>query len=222
MIKYLGDFNKGATVRVPFNTNGADGASITIGTNGTARAWVDGSTTEITSGVTLTEDFDSFTGMHFIAVDTTGSGFTIGSDVLVGITANTIDGKTVNAIVGAFSINRRTPMQPYAGVVATYTNTTTITLPSECPATADALIGMLFVPVYGTGKDQSARMISAYTSGRVATLDPALTTAVDNATNFVLIRTAPAPASALPAVDAKKMNGVTILGAGTSGNKWRG
>ena len=97
---------KGETVRIPFNTSGADGASITIATNGTPKAYVNGSTTEITTGVTLTEDQDAITGRHFIVVDTTGSGFTIGSDVDVAIDANTIDGKTVNAWVGKFSLNK--------------------------------------------------------------------------------------------------------------------
>lgn len=191
-MRYLGDFVKGATVRFAWNSHGADGASITRATNGTIYVYKDGAlATEVTTGVTDTEDADTLTGVHLVQIVTTDAFYAAGSEFEVILKAATIDGKVVNATLAQFSLNRRTAMTPYVGIVATATSTTLLTLPAECPAVADALTGMMFVPIYGAGKDQAARYISAYSVGRVATLDPPLTTAVDNATSFMIVRSAP-------------------------------
>ena len=69
------------------------------------------------------------------------------------------------------------------GYVATYTNTTTITLDSLAVGTADYYLEMLIVFTNGTGTGQT-REITAYTSGRVCTLSPALITALDTTTVY--------------------------------------
>lgn len=113
MTPYLGDFATGATVRVPWSTNGADGASITRATNGTIRVYKDASTTERTSsaGITDTEDFDSLTGVHWVAIDlsdNTDSGFyATAHDYTVVLAGAVIDGKTVNVPLATFSIQNR-------------------------------------------------------------------------------------------------------------------
>ena len=157
---HLGDVNKGATVRLPFNSAGADGASITLAANGTAKAYVDGGTTEITSGVTLTEDHDAITGRHFVSVDTTGSGFTPGSDILVAVDGMTIDGKTVNVWVGSFSINRRRGGVSLVGLAQAGASGT-VTFPASAVATDDYYNGQLAKIVYGTGAGQS-RWVTDY------------------------------------------------------------
>lgn len=104
---YYGDYVKGAVVFIPFNTAGAAGGSITIATNGTPKAYINGGTTEVTAGVTLVEDHDGITGRHGISINTAGASFTVGADVDVALDASTIDGQTINAWVGKFSIDRQ-------------------------------------------------------------------------------------------------------------------
>lgn len=213
-MQYFGDYNKGETVRIPFNTSGADGASITIATNGTPKAYVDGSTTEITTGVTLTEDQDAITGRHFIVVDTTGSGFTIGSDVDVAIDANTIDGKTVNAWVGKFSLNKKTALTPVVGL-AQAGAAGSITLPASASSTNDLYKGAIITVVYGTGAGQS-RLCTGYVgSTKVASVDPNWAVTPDTTSAHVVTATAPSPATALPDVNTKTIGGQTASAAGT-------
>ena len=125
---YLGDYKKNTVVFVPFNTAGSAGGAITLAVNGTAKAYIDGGTTEITAGVTLVEDHDGITGRHGITVDTTGAGFTSGSDVDVCLDGATVDGVTVNAWVGKFSVARSSSIADQVWAVLTSTLTTASTI----------------------------------------------------------------------------------------------
>ena len=109
MSAYLGDFALSAIVRKCWNSNGADGASITRGTNGTISVYKDGGLTQSTTGVTDTEDFDGLTGVHLVAIDTSADAtfYSAGSEFEVVLSAATIDGKTVNASLFSFSIKNR-------------------------------------------------------------------------------------------------------------------
>lgn len=71
------------------------------------------------------------------------------------------------------------------GFLATYTNTTTITLDSGAVATTNYYVGQEIFFTHGTGKGQ-AREITAYTSGRVVTMSPALTTALSDTADATL------------------------------------
>ena len=114
MSGYLGDFAPGVTIRDMFNTSDSNGASITRSTDGTISVYKDGGTTQSTSGVTSTEDFDSLTGVHLVAIDTSADGtfYSAGSDFIVVLSAATIDTRTVNAALFSFSLNNRTPLRP--------------------------------------------------------------------------------------------------------------
>lgn len=98
------------TVRIPWNTNAASGASITRSVNGTVKVYKDGSATPRSSanGITDSEDFNSFAGMHLTQIDlsdNTDAGFyAAGSSYVVAWTAMTIDSQTVNAFIGGFTI----------------------------------------------------------------------------------------------------------------------
>lgn len=219
MAKYFGDYRKGTTVYLPFNSNGADGASITLTANGTAKAYIDGGTAEITTGVTLIEDHDLITGRHFISVDTSGAGFTVGSDVDVAIDATTVDGKTVNAWVGKFSILRLRAETPVVGLAQAGTSTT-ITLPATAVATNDYYLGTVVTIASGTGVGQS-RLIEGYVgSTKVATV-AAWTTTPDATSVVVVTAVPPAATTSLPGADAKKINAITIQGAGTTADPFR-
>lgn len=114
MSSYLGDFRTGKTVRKMWNSNAVAGESITRATNGTISVYKDGGTTQSTSGVTDTEDFDSLTGVHLVAVDTSADGtfYSAGSDFEVVLSAATIDGKTINATLFSFSLENRSGLMP--------------------------------------------------------------------------------------------------------------
>jgi hypothetical protein len=104
---YLGDYAEDETVYFLWSTNAADGSSITRATNGTVSVYKDNGTTQTTTGVTDTEDFDTLTGIHACTIATTDAFYTTGTDYSVVLSAATIDGKTVNAVLAHFSIQNR-------------------------------------------------------------------------------------------------------------------
>lgn len=109
-MSYLGDFPTSALVVFNFNTASfTDGSPITLG--GTpALSVYKNSTTESTAGITLSVDYDSRTGMHHVAIDTSADGtfYASGNDFSVVITTGTVGGTSVvGRVVGEFSINNR-------------------------------------------------------------------------------------------------------------------
>jgi len=114
MSAYLGDFRTGKVVRKMWNSNAIAGESITRATNGTISVYKDGGVTQSTTGVTDTEDFDSLTGVHLVAIDTSADGtfYSAGSDFEVVLAAATIDGKVINATLFSFSLENRSALMP--------------------------------------------------------------------------------------------------------------
>lgn len=109
MSKYLGDIIEDATIRGCFNTRTAAGAPITLAGTPSLEVYKDANTTQSTAGVTLTVDFDSKTGLHIFAVDTSSDTFYVaGSDYCVCIAAGTVDGTSVVGVcIAHFSIENR-------------------------------------------------------------------------------------------------------------------
>lgn len=99
-------------------------------------------------------------------------------------TSGSID---VDTVLGQSPFNNTTdyviPVPFVAGTVATYTSTTSITLDTAAAATANLYKGHMIEFPTGTGMNQSA-IITAYTSGRVATLAPALNVALSTDTTY--------------------------------------
>lgn len=112
-MNYVGDFALNASVRIPWNTNDGDGASVARSAAGTLRIYRDDSVTQRSSlsGVTDNSDFDSVTGLQLINIDlsdNTDAGFyAAGHDYFVVDVAGTIDAQTVNPQIGHFSIQNR-------------------------------------------------------------------------------------------------------------------
>lgn len=114
MIPFFGDFDATETVYIPFNTFSSDDPSASVTITDLAAADVhihkDGSTTQRSSasGVTVSIDFDSITGNHLIAIDlsdnTDAGYYANGSRYQVRVEGTTIDGATINAWVGSFSV----------------------------------------------------------------------------------------------------------------------
>jgi hypothetical protein len=107
---YLGAYPPAAAVDFKWNTQGADGASITRATDGVLRIYKDNSATYRSSsaGVTDSEDFGSVVGVHHVRIDladNTDAGFyAAGHEYQVVVVGAVIDGKTVNAVLAHFTI----------------------------------------------------------------------------------------------------------------------
>ncbi|MGE0456411.1 MAG: hypothetical protein AB7I13_00315 [Vicinamibacterales bacterium] len=111
----LGRVAAGSTIRIGFSTAGGDGGRLGFSDGleaGDVRVYKDGSTTErsSTAGFTVTNTFDSMTGMHLVAIDlsdNTDSGFyAIGSTYLVALypDSETVDSKAPAAWLAQFTI----------------------------------------------------------------------------------------------------------------------
>lgn len=106
----LGDYPVSTIVYGKFSTfRPSTGAAYTLGGTPALSVYKDNSTTQSTSGVTLTVDFDGVTGLHHFAIDTSadGSFYSTGSNFDIVITTGTVDSvSVVGAKVGSFSIDK--------------------------------------------------------------------------------------------------------------------
>lgn len=96
------DYRAADTIRLAFNTNSSTGAAVTM-SSPTAKLYADGGTTEITTGLTVTTDFDGVTGAHLLTIDGATAGLVPGSTYRALVSA-TVSGVSVVAWVGAFTV----------------------------------------------------------------------------------------------------------------------
>lgn len=116
MVPYYGDFAEDATVYIPINTFDSNdpAASVTVTNlvNTDVHIHKDGGTTQRNNaaGITMTIDYDSITGNHLLIIDTSDNTvanfWQAGHEYQVRVEGITVDGGTINAWVGAFSIER--------------------------------------------------------------------------------------------------------------------
>ena len=107
---FLGDFVKNDTLYAWFNTRQTTGAPITLAGSPVVSIYEQANTTQTTTGVTLTVDFDSVTGMHQVAIVTTDSFYESGKQYAVVVTTGTVGGTSVvGSVVGTFSLDRIGP-----------------------------------------------------------------------------------------------------------------
>ena len=114
---YLGDYGEDETIYLIFNTFTSDDPSasctITNFINTDVHIHKDDGLSQRNNaaGITVSVNFDGITGSHLIKIDTndnTVAGFWVtGHDYFVRIEGTTIDGATINAVVGHFSIQNR-------------------------------------------------------------------------------------------------------------------
>jgi len=116
MANYLGDFALSQVFNTKFCTTAAStGAPTTLSGSPAISIYKSNSTTQSTSGITLTADFDSVTGLNNVNVDLSSDGtfYATGNDFQIIITTGTVGGTSaVGYVVGEFSINNRTPLRP--------------------------------------------------------------------------------------------------------------
>jgi hypothetical protein len=114
-VSYLGDYQLAQTIVFDFNTASfADGSPITLAGTPTLACYKN-STTESTSGITLTVDYDGLTGFHHVAINTATDlvFYAALNNFSVVITAGTVGGTSVvGRVVGSFSLNNRSALRP--------------------------------------------------------------------------------------------------------------
>lgn len=112
---YKGDIVPGQVLRFSFTTVDSAGVPATLSGTPTLSVYKDGSTTQSTSGITLTADFDGITGLNHVAIDTSADGtfYAAGSDFMVIVSAGTVGGDSVVGYGAAeFSIANRSALRP--------------------------------------------------------------------------------------------------------------
>ncbi len=199
-MRYLGDYAEDATLDFMWNSSDASGASITRATNGTISVYKDNNTTQTVAGVTDTEDFDTLTGIHHVRIVLTDAFYVTATDYMVVLSAATIDGETVNAVLVHFSIENRTAwgttdkenIRHRLGTDGTKTAPTSTSLPSlpavtqqgtaqagsastitlQSGASADdgTYNGQIVQILDGTGAEQSRLILSYVGITRIATV----------------------------------------------------
>lgn len=108
-MRYLGDFKAGVTTYFMFNTfNPSTQAPITLAGSPTIQVHKANNTTQVTTGLTLTVDYDGITGLHLVTVNMTNAFYAAGNDFFVTLSAGTVGGvSVVGTILGHFSIENR-------------------------------------------------------------------------------------------------------------------
>lgn len=113
---YIGDYSPGDTIDCNFGTvRPSTGASFTLAGTPVISAYKDNSTTQGTTGVSLTADFDSVTGMNHVRVTTASDGtfFSAGSFFDLVITTGTVDSVSVTGqSVCSFTLGKVSALRP--------------------------------------------------------------------------------------------------------------
>jgi len=115
--QWRGDFVVGDTaVNFKFTTRATTGVPTTLAGSPVVKCYKNNSTTtETTTGVTLSVDFDSVTGLNNILIDTSADGtfYAAGTNVQCLITTGTVNSvSVVGEVVGEFSLYDRSPLRP--------------------------------------------------------------------------------------------------------------
>jgi hypothetical protein len=110
----LGDFDTSSTIYFKFTTfRPSTGAPFTLAGTPALSVYKDNSTSQTTTGVTLTADFDSVTGLNHVAIDTSDAFYAAGSFFDVVITTGTVDSvSAVGTVVGRFTLRKNSALKP--------------------------------------------------------------------------------------------------------------
>lgn len=115
-MKHLGDYDASTVIYGKFTTfRPSTGAAYTLGGTPALSVYKDASTTQSTTGVTLTADFDSVTGLNHFAIDTSADGtfYSAGSFFSIVITTGTVDSvSVVGTVVAEFTIRKNSALKP--------------------------------------------------------------------------------------------------------------
>lgn len=112
----MGDFDTSAVIYGKFTTrNFSTGAPFTLAGTPALSVYKDNSVTQSTTGVTLTADFDSVTGLNHFAIDTSADGtfYSAGSFFDIVITTGTVNSvSVVGEVVASFTLRKDSGLKP--------------------------------------------------------------------------------------------------------------
>ena len=115
-MRHLGDFDTSSVIYGKFTTfRPSTGAAYTLGGTPALSVYKDNSVTQSTTGVTLTADFDSVTGLNHYAIDTSADGtfYSAGSFFSIVITTGTVDSvSVVGSVVAEFTLRKNSALKP--------------------------------------------------------------------------------------------------------------
>jgi hypothetical protein len=115
---YYGDIAQNQTVDFKFETLNTSQVPTTFAGSPALSVYKSNGTTETTTGVTLTVDFDGRTGLHHVRIVTTNVFYATANDYQVVVTAGTVNSVSwVGRVLREFSIQNRYP-SPAAIVTA--------------------------------------------------------------------------------------------------------
>ena len=111
---YCGDYLPGDTIDFKFTTiRPSTGAPFTLAGTPALSVYKNNSTTQTTTGVTLTVDFDSVTGLNHVRIVTSDAFYVAGDNYDVVITTGTVDSvSAVGYVVGRFSLAKVAALRP--------------------------------------------------------------------------------------------------------------
>ena len=200
-VPYYGDFADNDTVNIPFNTFSSDdpAASVTATDLVLTDIYVhkDGSATAITvDGATIDVDAPGV-GAHMVTIDTNAdAAYVTGSEYAVRVDGVTVDGGTINAWIGAFSIERaggalalikvvdavvdKLNLGIIYGLAQTGTLSTTACTTDLSGYVNDELIGREIVFTGGTADGQAATITDYASANGLVTFTGGITTAPAN------------------------------------------
>jgi hypothetical protein len=154
MSKHLGDYDQSAVIYGKFSTyQPSTGATFTLAGSPAIAVYKDASTTESSSGVTLTTNFDSRTGLNHVAIDTSsdGSFYSAGSFFDAVLTSGTVDSVSVaGSAIASFTLRKDSSLKPA---------TAGRTLVVDAAGLGDA--NTVKIGPTGSGTSQTARDIGA-------------------------------------------------------------
>lgn len=211
-MSFLGDFKLGSTVSRRFCTVQSTGAPTTLSGSPVVSVYPSGSTTESTTGVTLTADYDSRTGLNNLAiVATAANSYARQTDYDMVITTGTVNSvSAVGYVVGTFSIeNRYVPGLVTRGTAQAVTGTTIQLAAAEAFADDELIGATVFIAGASTGVGQS-RMITDYANSTdTATVDT-WTTTPTGTIYYEIYATAPASSSAPAPANVTQVSGAAV------------
>ena len=209
---YLGDFAPNQQVDFLFTSRDSTGTPSTL-SGPVLSIYRDGNTTEFTTGLSLSTDFDARVGLNRCLIDTSAlsTAYLEGHDFNVVFTAGQVSPTTVvGEVVGQFSLNNRWGGASLYGKLAAAGTLSTLSLPSLGTTTNDIYDGHVFVAISGAGMGQS-RTISKYTGATASgQLDAALTTAVASTTTSALFPSPIAVAGSVNSIVPGTYSGVSV------------
>jgi hypothetical protein len=165
MSKHLGDYDQSAVVYTKFSTfQPSTGATFTLAGSPAIAVYKDASATESTSGVTLTTNFDSRTGLNHVAIDTSSDGtfYSAGSFFDAVLTAGTVDSVSVaGSAIASFTLRKDSSLKPTTAGRTLATDTNGRAPIQSNTVTNVALNNFEFVMVDSTGAPRTGLTVAA-------------------------------------------------------------